>query len=277
MHYTERQIAITNLHDALERRGGWNIVGYWPRDNDPYADYPKPASWDGLATKDGATLVVDRGDLTKSGWERAVNERTDGETCKDCNGSREDASGWTYEQATADPKRFNEETSPPGTRAVFADVVSPLHFHGDGTMKCRTCQGKGNLPGEPRRIVQEVYPQHAHTTPSGYMWHLERDGKIIAKGKGFDRAADGWTDEIVLTIENALTNKPEAKAETADKPLVRRNEARNGIEIVFPKKPDDGTRAKMKEAGFRWHRVKKYWYATYSDERLQVAHEVVGA
>ena len=82
MHYTERQIAITNLHDALERRGGWNIVGYWPRDNDPYADYPKPASWDGLATKDGATLVVDRGDLTKSGWERAVNERTDGETCK---------------------------------------------------------------------------------------------------------------------------------------------------------------------------------------------------
>lgn len=49
------------------------------------------------------------------------------------------------------------------------------------------------------------------------------------------------------------------------------NQELNGIEISFNSKPDGATLDSLKNAGFRWHRVKKVWYAKQTDERLTLA------
>ncbi len=56
---------------------------------------------------------------------------------------------------------------------------------------------------------------------------------------------------------------------------VRKNEALSGIEDVFDEKPDVEVRAALKEAGFRWHRINKFWYAKETPERLEIAENIV--
>ena len=48
------------------------------------------------------------------------------------------------------------------------------------------------------------------------------------------------------------------------------NAEHNGVEVYFPSKPADSVRESLKRAGYRWHSVKKCWYATRTEERLQV-------
>lgn len=45
----------------------------------------------------------------------------------------------------------------------------------------------------------------------------------------------------------------------------------NGIEIKFDVKPLKSTLDTLKAAGFRWHNLKKVWYAKQTDERIAVA------
>lgn len=52
------------------------------------------------------------------------------------------------------------------------------------------------------------------------------------------------------------------------------NEAQNGIEIAFVRKPDRATLDALKAAGYRWHNVKKLWYAKNTPERLALACEI---
>lgn len=46
------------------------------------------------------------------------------------------------------------------------------------------------------------------------------------------------------------------------------NEEKNGIEVKFNTKPDQEVINDLKVNGFRWHRVKKVWYAKQTDERI---------
>lgn len=51
----------------------------------------------------------------------------------------------------------------------------------------------------------------------------------------------------------------------------------SGIEITFPGKPSEEIREKMKSAGFRWHNVKRIWYAKQNPARLALAHALTGS
>ncbi|EGT3606762.1 hypothetical protein ACSW9O_15245 (plasmid) [Clostridium perfringens] len=53
------------------------------------------------------------------------------------------------------------------------------------------------------------------------------------------------------------------------------NEEKNGIEISFSIKPDKEILSKLKENGFRWHRVKKVWYAKQSEERINFINNLI--
>lgn len=55
------------------------------------------------------------------------------------------------------------------------------------------------------------------------------------------------------------------------------NEQFNGIEISFPDKPAKAILEKIKNAGYRWHKVKKVWYAKQTSERLVIAQEVTNS
>lgn len=48
----------------------------------------------------------------------------------------------------------------------------------------------------------------------------------------------------------------------------------NGIELTFATRPDEATRTAMKDAGFRWHGVKKLWYAKNTAERMVLAKKL---
>lgn len=54
------------------------------------------------------------------------------------------------------------------------------------------------------------------------------------------------------------------------------NNELNGIEVSFENKPEAATLEALKGAGFRWHRVKKVWYAKNTAERLAIAQQITG-
>lgn len=48
----------------------------------------------------------------------------------------------------------------------------------------------------------------------------------------------------------------------------------NGIEITFDSKPEEDIRNTLKLNGFRWHKVKKLWYAKQTEERKALAIQI---
>lgn len=52
------------------------------------------------------------------------------------------------------------------------------------------------------------------------------------------------------------------------------NKELNGIEVVFESKPTQAVIDSLKNSGFRWHRVKKLWYAKNTKERLALAESI---
>lgn len=52
------------------------------------------------------------------------------------------------------------------------------------------------------------------------------------------------------------------------------NSELNGIELTFSGKPAEEIRDAMKAAGFRWHRMKKLWYAKNTAERMELAKKL---
>lgn len=52
------------------------------------------------------------------------------------------------------------------------------------------------------------------------------------------------------------------------------NQELNGIEISFDGKPETATIDALKASGYRWHRVKKIWYAKNTAERLSLAQSL---
>lgn len=59
-------------------------------------------------------------------------------------------------------------------------------------------------------------------------------------------------------------------------PKYERNTEKNGLEVSFEGIPDDAIRTELKESGFRWHRVNKFWYAKETPERLALVERICG-
>ena len=57
---------------------------------------------------------------------------------------------------------------------------------------------------------------------------------------------------------------------------ITKNTEHNGIELGFDSKPTAAVIASLKEQGFRWHRVKKVWYARVTKARETFANELAG-
>lgn len=81
---------------------------------------------------------------------------------------------------------------------------------------------------------------------------------------------------------NTPEEPEEAQTTTEDKEeatmtTYRINQEQNGIEIMFTEKPEAATLEALKAAGYRWHRVKKLWYAKNTAERMALAQELTGA
>jgi len=194
MHWTERSRAVVNIGRGLEA-AGWTLHGFNEAESDPMADYYKPASWSGIASKDGYVVVVD---LPESGIGQEYAKRHE------------------------------------------------IQFR----------------PNPPRKL-----------------WHVEMDGRILDSGVGLRRCADwdrevreGAVKKIVDRIEYALGRPAQTDAEVT----IRRNPVKDGIEVIFPAKPDQEIRDALKRFGFRWSRRQGLWYVRYRPGLWSGVHALLG-
>lgn len=51
----------------------------------------------------------------------------------------------------------------------------------------------------------------------------------------------------------------------------------DGVEVYFPGKPSEATRAALKTAGYRWHKKKQCWYARNTEQNLQALRAIEAA
>ena len=52
------------------------------------------------------------------------------------------------------------------------------------------------------------------------------------------------------------------------------NNEKNGVELYFQNKPESTILSMLKECGYRWHNVKKCWYAKQNTETMNTAHKL---
>ena len=285
MHWTERRRAITNIGEELRRRG-WTLYGWKEDHSDAMTDYYDPASWDGVAEKDGYVAVVDVSKsnsfvLSRSGGHQ-TQQRVPGDICPHCQGSGKEPDGWTFARAKASPVEFNRSWAK-GAVALLQHVVSPLMFDGDGDQKCTHCHGAGH--GWKLEPVIEPWPTFT-ANPAGRLWHVERDGRIVASGVGLGPCADydakrarAAVEELVDRIE-AATRAPSARPGNSNhnghaSVAIRRNEVRNGIEVVFGSKPDVEVRSELKGLGFRWSQNQGLWWSRFSPRTWERVHDLL--
>lgn len=57
---------------------------------------------------------------------------------------------------------------------------------------------------------------------------------------------------------------------------IRRNEEHNGIQVLFPAKPEASVLEALKRLGFRWSRPQGLWYARYSDGLMKEIEKLRG-
>lgn len=89
----------------------------------------------------------------------------------------------------------------------------------------------------------------------------------------------GAPDTECKTTAPAVKSEDQPHAATAELATLRVefNAEFDGIEVYFTSKPSQETRDALKAAGYRWHSVKKCWYAKRSEERLQALKKIEGA
>ncbi|MBT2759876.1 methyltransferase [Paenibacillus sp. ISL-20] len=190
MYYGDKREAKVKIMGKLVE-AGWKVYGYTPDESDFMTDYYSPAHWSGIATKNGYVLLIDVYSLSDSGREiRKYNYN-----------NKQAVSNARIEKLTA---MMNDEASTENEKVSCATLIEKE-------------LEKGKV--EPSYTVEEVYPTFTHANPKGTTWHIEKDGQIIAKGKGvFSTNTYDWENKE-LSSEKQKEIKINAFVERIEKVL----------------------------------------------------------
>jgi hypothetical protein len=153
------------------------------------------------------------------------------------------------------------------------------------------------------RHVLESYPELAKLT---WEWHTENysmgHGNYLeseAFGTEKQHAYDGreevnvwyeiqfnpYAKDAVLAYKDYPGTQPgaatpvrsgEKVAQRVDSVTIRRNEEHNGIEVVFPAKPEASVIRTLKSLGFRWSPRGELWYTRFSENLMQRVKQALG-
>ncbi|MBU1749686.1 MAG: hypothetical protein KKA73_18535 [Chloroflexi bacterium] len=185
-----------------------------------------------------------------------------------------------------------------GAAVVGPDVVNPLHYHGVGAVAeecinpnapygapiCLYCAGLGYTRQQEQEYVR-TWPRF-RATPKGKTWHVERDGHLVASGTGLQACAH-WDPAKTVDAVRVLCDRIEATASRCARqvfPPARvtlQPTARERVSIAaglvegdvpftvykegdwtwiaFGRKPSDGLRGRLKQAGARWGQRRGAW------------------
>lgn len=157
-YYQYRDVKVLIAH-RLFKMDGWTVYGYYADNSDPYTDYYDPAYWNGIATKNGYTLVVDHS--------TAQEERR--HTYK----VQADYSPEIAEKIRKLEKMTTANGASEAEEATAKAAISKL-------MEKQTA-------GE---VTKEDYTPGHMANPPRCNWHIEKDGIIYDKGTGILKFSD---------------------------------------------------------------------------------------
>lgn len=155
-YYEYQDVGVMMAH-KLMAMDGWEVFGYHADHSDMMTDYYDPAYWNGIATKNGYTLVVNCSREAKPKEIRKYNY--DG-TLQDRSISEKIAK---LEQMTME--RGASEQEEESAKKMIEKLRS-----------------KVNETSE-KYIVTGIIPGHM-ANPPRMNWHIEKDGVYVAKGNG---------------------------------------------------------------------------------------------
>jgi len=151
MYYGDKQESLVVISGVLSHQG-WKIYGFNEDQSDIMTDYYHPASWDGIAVKNGFILVVDEtrsgtigGDFIRESYDPKIAKRI---VKLQALADNHAASKGERDNALAMIEKFDKEL----VKTVTIKGSSPaINYQGN---------------------------------PGNSKWHIEKDGAIIAKGTG---------------------------------------------------------------------------------------------
>lgn len=164
-YYEFRKAKVVIVRELFRR--GWKVYGYKPDESDSMTDYYSPEYWDGIATLNGFTLVVDDSTAYYSGREIKefvyTSEFVDSvkirQTIQKLKEVRQDRGATAAEEETARQKI-----------TILEEKIS-------------VNDGKGKYQ------IIDRFPVY-QGNPGKSSWHIEKDGIIIDKGNGIGKFAD---------------------------------------------------------------------------------------
>ncbi|MFI2856833.1 DUF4942 domain-containing protein [Paenibacillus sp. JSM ZJ436] len=205
MYYGDKREAKVRIMGKLVETG-WKVYGYTPDQSDAMTDYYSPAHWSGIATKNGFVLLVDVYGTSDSG--REIRK-------------------YDYSKKVSTSSRIEKLT------AMMNDAASTENEKASCAVLIEKEMEKANV--KPSYTVVEVYPTYAHANPKGSTWHIEKDGQIIAKGKGvFSTNTYDW--------ENTEKSSSQQKEEKVNKfvnrveKVLQKSDALQAVVIKVPVK-----------------------------------------
>lgn len=164
-YYDYREVGVMIAHKLMKMEG-WKVYGYKADESDSMTDYYSPASWGGVAEKNGYVFcfnVYGRAEATEI---RKYNY-----------------SGFTYDRSIAEKiEKLQQMTVERG--ASEAEAESALKMIARLQKKAEESNENKN-----KYIVTGIIPAHMEHPPK-MNWHIEKDGLIVAKGNGVLKYAD---------------------------------------------------------------------------------------
>lgn len=159
MYYGDKRESCVNIADAL-RVKGWNIYGYSEDQSDSMTDYYCPASWDGIAEKNGFVLCVDnKYHMNYSGYE--------------VYGYTQEATFINNDKIQKLQALANDKAATEGEKENALLMIEKL--------KNKYIEDQDGR--EKTKVLKYKYPEFQEN-PTGCNWHVEKNGKIYLKGKG---------------------------------------------------------------------------------------------
>lgn len=181
MYYGDKQRSKINICHALIDKG-WKIFGYKADQSDSMTDYYDPASWEGIATKDGYVLCVDvKGYELKQYSGKEVYEYKNLPI--------------NYTETMDKIKKLEEMKQSRGATAGEEENAKQL------IEKLKQNLEDKEQEREQTKTLKYKIPTFQEN-PGRSNWHVEKDGKILDKGTGafqFSRLPwfyDVWKEEF---------------------------------------------------------------------------------
>lgn len=156
-YYQYKDVKVMMAH-KLMTMDGWKVYGYHADNSDPMTDYYDPASWGGVAEKNGYILCVD------------VYGASEPQNIYKFNND-----GLAYDRNIMDKiEKLSQMTVERGASEQEEESAK---------MMIERLQEKAQKSTEEKYIVTGVIPGHM-ANPPRMNWHIEKDGIYIAKGNG---------------------------------------------------------------------------------------------